>query len=255
MPRYFLEVSYLGTRYSGFQVQENANTVQAEVEKAMVTVLREKIGLTGSSRTDAGVHALQNYFHFDTVLPVNAGGETVVQRPFIYKMNAVLPEDIAVKSLRETSSDAHCRYDAISREYHYHICRKKDPFLRDRSFHFPYKMNTGKLQEAAMLLMEYEDFTAFSKRNTQAKTFICRIEESRWEMEGDHLLYRVKANRFLRGMVRAMTATMLLVGREKINMKEFRKIIESKDCTKASFAVPGHGLFLVAVEFPEGYFG
>lgn len=254
MPRYFLEVSYLGTRYSGFQVQENANTVQAEVEKAIATVMREKITLTGSSRTDAGVHALQNYFHFDTELPVITGSDAVVQRPFIYKMNAVLPEDIAVKSLREVSSDAHCRYDAVGREYHYHICRKKDPFLRDRSFHFPYKMNTEKLQEAAAVLLEYEDFTAFSKRNTQAKTFFCKIEISRWEMEADHLLYRVRANRFLRGMVRAMTATMLQVGREKININEFRRIIESKDCTKASFAVPGRGLFLVAVEFTEGYF-
>jgi tRNA pseudouridine38-40 synthase len=242
MPRYFLELSYKGTAYSGFQSQENANTIQAEVEKAFTILQREQVVMTGSSRTDAGVHALENYFHFDFEQPVNPH--------FVYKMNAILPGDIVVKDLRQVANEAHCRFDALSRSYHYYIYRQKDPFLKDRAFFFPYKLNTGRMQEAAGILKEYEDFTSFSKRNTQVKTFRCQVAESGWDFSDKQLVYKVKANRFLRGMVRALVATMLKVGREKISLEEFRAIIEAKDCTKASFAVPPQCLFLVNVEYP-----
>lgn len=242
MPRYFLEVAYKGTHYSGFQSQENANTVQAEIEKAFRVLQREQVIMTGSSRTDAGVHALQNFFHFDY------GG--IIHPQFSYKINAILPEDIVVKAIIPMASEAHCRFDALSREYKYHIYRHKDPFLKDRALYFPYKLDVGKMQEAAAIITEYQDFTSFSKRNTQVKTFECSIMKSIWLKEGDCLIYNVQANRFLRGMVRAMTATMLKVGRGTISLPEFRRIIELKDCSKASFAVPGHGLFLTAVSYP-----
>jgi tRNA pseudouridine38-40 synthase len=205
---------------------------------------KEEVPMTGSSRTDAGVHALQNYFHFDY--------EGEIHPQFEYKMNAILPQDIVVRKLVPVRAEAHCRFDAVSREYRYYIYRRKDPFLQDRAFYFPYRLSIEKMQEAAGVLKEYTDFTSFSKRNTQVKTFECSIRESEWEMREGSLVYHVKANRFLRGMVRALTATMLQVGRGKLNMEGFRAVIESKDCTKASFAVPARGLFLVGVEY-EGW--
>ena len=245
MPRYLLELSYKGTAYSGFQAQKNANSIQAEVEKAFRVLQRDAVEMTGSSRTDAGVHALQNYFHFDY------GGS--LHEQFVYKMNAILPSDIVIHSVKRVGDEAHARFDAVSREYRYFIYRSKDPFLEDRAYYYPYKLDMEKMQAGAELLKEYQDFRSFSKRNTQVKTFECRLERSRWVEEGGCLVYEVKANRFLRGMVRALTATMLKLGRGAITLEEFRAIIEAKDCTKASFAVPPQGLFLVKVEFGEGF--
>jgi tRNA pseudouridine38-40 synthase len=241
MARYFLEVSYRGTAYSGFQSQENANTIQQEVEQAFRTLQRESVSLTSSSRTDAGVHALQNFFHFDFDLPLH--------EQFIYKINAILPADIVVKSVRSVAGDAHCRFDATSRAYEYFIYRGKDPFLQDRAWYFPYTINIDLLQEAAQALQEYRDFTSFSKRNTQVKTFDCTIMESKWMQQQHGLVFRVRANRFLRGMVRALVATMLQVGRGTITLQDFRAIIDARDCTRASFAAPAHGLFLVEVSY------
>ena len=243
MPRYFLEVSYKGTHYSGFQSQHNANTVQAEIEKAFAVLQRHQTIMTGSSRTDAGVHALQNFFHFDY--------EPVLHPHFVYKVNAILPDDIVVKSISPVIADAHCRFDAISREYNYYIYQQKNPFLKDRAFFFPYQLDIDKMQEAAAIVKEYTDFTSFSKRNTQVKSFDCNIIESKWLFQDNCLVYNVKGNRFLRGMVRALTATILKVGRNKLSLDEFRVIIQAKDCTKASFAVPAHGLFLMKVEYPK----
>jgi tRNA pseudouridine38-40 synthase len=239
--RYFLEVSYKGTNYSGFQSQENANTIQAEIEKAFDILQRDAVKMTGSSRTDTGVHALQNFFHFDYNGDINPH--------FVYKMNAILPGDIVVKQLKVVEDEAHCRFDATGREYKYFIYRHKDPFLKDRAFFFPYKLDEVKMRQAAAIVMEYRDFTSFSKRNTQVKTFMCRVEQSDWAWEDDCLVYHVRADRFLRGMVRALTATMLKIGRGAMSLDEFRTIIEAKDCTRASFAVPPHGLFLVAVRY------
>ena len=241
MARYFLEVAYRGTNYSGFQSQENANTIQQEVEQAFRILQRQSVSLTGSSRTDAGVHALQNFFHFDF--------DNTLHPQFIYKINAILPADIVVKSVRAVSNDAHCRFDATSRTYEYFIYRGKDPFLEDRAWYFPYTLDMDVLQQAARAITEYQDFTSFSKRNTQVKTFACTIMESAWTQRTEGLVYRVRANRFLRGMVRALVATMLQVGRGTLTMDQFRSIIDAKDCTRASFAAPSHGLFLVEVCF------
>ena len=246
MPRYFLEVAYKGTNYSGFQAQQNANSIQAEIEKAFEILQKKHIVLTGSSRTDAGVHALQNFFHFDF--------DGLMNSQFTYKMNAILPGDIVVKKLIPIHADSHCRFDAVSREYKYFIYRHKNPFLKDRACYFPYKLSLELMQQAAEVVKEYNDFTSFSKRRTQVKTFTCQISESKWYWEKDCLIYNVKGDRFLRGMVRALVATMLKIGRGKMTLDEFRNIIAEKDCTKASFAVPGHGLFLVAVNYPDNYF-
>ncbi|MEO8173597.1 MAG: tRNA pseudouridine(38-40) synthase TruA [Sediminibacterium sp.] len=236
MPRYFLELSYKGTAYSGFQVQDNAPTIQSEIEKALQTLFRQTIELTGSSRTDAGVHANQNFFHFDTDQDLTAR--------HIYNINALIPQDIAVKGIYRVPDTAHCRFDAVSREYKYFIYNRKDPFKNDRAWLFPYPLDIGLLQEGAGILTEYTDFTSFSKRNTQVKTFQCRIEISGWQKEGDVLVYHVKANRFLRGMVRGLVGTMLKLGRGQITTLEFRQIIEAKDCSRADFSTPPQGLFL-----------
>ena len=248
MPRYFIELSYKGTNYSGFQSQQNThNTIQAALEKAFKILQKDEVLLVSSSRTDAGVHALQNYFHFDY--------NGAIHPQFVYKTNAILPADLVVKKIIPVAPDAHCRFDALSREYKYFIYAKKNPFLQDRAYYFPYRLDIEKLKEAAEIIKEYKDFTSFSKRNTQVKTFECRILESEWLFENNCLIYHVKANRFLRGMVRALTATMLKIGRDKTSLKEFRSIIEAKDCTQASFAVPAQGLFLINVAYPQGYFG
>jgi tRNA pseudouridine38-40 synthase len=243
MPRYFLEVAYKGARYSGFQIQENANSVQAEVEKAFAVYFREQIQMTGSSRTDTCVHALQNFFHFDF--------EGSIAGSSLYNINAILPEDIVVKRLYLVDAGSHCRFDAVSREYHYYVHQHKDPFLRDRAYYYPYTLDIRNLEAAANIVMEHTDFTSFSKRNTQTKTFLCVIAKSIWLKNDDTYIFQVKANRFLRGMVRGLAGTMLQVGRNKISSIDFTKIIESRDCTRADFSVPAHGLFLTNVNYPD----
>lgn len=243
MPRYFLEVAYKGTQYSGFQIQENATSIQQEVEKALAVFFREAFSLTGSSRTDGGVHALQNYFHFDY--------EDVISKRNLYNINAILPPDIVLKDVYPVAPDAHCRFDALSREYRYYVYRTKDPFREDRAFFFPYTLDRAKMDAAAAILLTYQDFTAFSKRSTQVKTFLCTIHESAWYQEEDCLVYRVRANRFLRGMVRGLVGTMLQVGRGRISVEEFEAVIQGRDNQQADFSVPGHGLFLFRVYYPD----
>lgn len=241
MPRYFIEVAYKGTNYSGFQVQQNANSIQEEMERALLIFYKQKIELTGSSRTDAGVHALQNFFHFDTGLPVKED---------VYNLNAILPGDIVVKRIFRVEDDAHCRFDALSREYHYHIYQQKDPFLNGLAYFVPYPLDLGCLQQAAAEVTRHTDFTSFSKRNTQVHSFECTIYKSEWVMEAGKLVYQVRANRFLRGMVKGLVGTMLLVGKKKISQEEFRMVLEARDCTKADFSVASEGLFLNRVAFP-----
>lgn len=245
MLRYFIEVAYKGSRYSGFQIQQNANSIQAEIEKAFKIFFREDIVLTSSSRTDAGVHALSNYFHFDaTSLPPREILDNIT-----YNLNSILPDDIVVKCIYEVPPNAHSRFNALSRSYKYVVYQSKDPFVADRAYYYPYKFDLDNLQLAASVLMEYKDFTSFSKKNTQVKTFNCTILKSEWFLQDNLTVYNVEANRFLRGMVRGLVGTMLKVGTGKISIGEFRGIIESKDCTKADFSVPPHGLFLLKVRY------
>ncbi|HWI91747.1 MAG TPA: tRNA pseudouridine(38-40) synthase TruA [Flavisolibacter sp.] len=244
MSRYFIEVAYKGTDYSGFQVQENANTIQAEIQKAFKTIHRNSVELTGSSRTDAGVHALQNFFHFDY--------EEIIHPQFVYKLNALLPKDIAVKNLFQMSEPTHSRFDAISREYTYNIHRFKDPFIQATSLYFPYRLDMELINQASDLLKQQTNFFAFSKTNTQVKNFNCRIIKSEWIIGENTLTYNIEANRFLRGMVRAITATLLKIGRHKMTMFDFEKLFNEK--RKAGYSVPAHGLFLTKVSYPENYF-
>ena len=244
MSRYFLEVTYDGSNYSGFHVQENANTIQAEIEKAIATIQRDSIVLTGSSRTDAGVHALQNYFHFDY--------EADLHKNIVYKLNALLPPDISLKNLWKMPAEAHCRFDAISRSYEYKVHRKKDPFVYQRSYFFPYKINIELMRQACEMVKKQNDFYAFSKTNTQVKNFICKVTECEWLELDDQILFRITANRFLRGMVRALTGSMLKLGREKITLEQFKMLFEGED--KCGFSVPGYGLYLKKVTYPENYF-
>jgi tRNA pseudouridine38-40 synthase len=247
MPRYFLEVSYKGANYAGFQIQQNANSIQAEVEKALGIFFKAAFSLTGSSRTDAGVHALSNYFHFDSE---SLSCYTLEQlNKAVYNLNAILPDDIVVSSIRNVADLAHCRFDAHSREYKYHIYQSKDPFLSDRAYYYPYTLDVDVLQKVATLIQSHNDFTSFSKRNTQVTSFNCTILKSEWLLEQNVLVYNIQANRFLRGMVRGLVGTMLKAGRGKISVDEFQSILLSRDCTQADFSVPAHGLFLVKVEY------
>ena len=267
MPRYFIEVCYKGTAYSGFQIQKNSVTIQSETEKALSIFFKRTFNLTGASRTDAGVHALQNYFHFDTDLPLTSVAITsrtvfhdakrahyspetkVGLEKFLYHINAILPLDIVVKRIYQVEDNSHCRFDAVSREYKYFIYKDKNPFLQERAYYYPYTLDITKLNEAAALLLGNEDFTSFSKKHTQSKTFTCDIQKSEWILKEPRLIYTVKANRFLRGMVKGMVGTMLRVGTGKIDLNELSEIIKKRDCSKSDFSVPSHALFLMAVKY------
>lgn len=244
MPRFFIEVAYKGTRYSGFQIQQNANTVQAEIEKAYHTLHRRPVKLTGSSRTDAGVHALQNYFHFD---------DDVAPHPqAVYKLNAILPDDVVVKNMIPVGEDAHCRFDAVSRCYEYSIYRYKNPFLVERAYYYPFTIDAALMDEAAAIVKEQTNFYTFSKAHTQVANHQCRIINSAWVFEKDTLAYTIEGNRFLRGMVRMLTATMLKVGRGQITIAAFKNYFESNE--RCAYAAPAHGLYLKSVCYPADYF-
>lgn len=245
MPRYFIEVAYKGTNYAGFQIQDNANTIQAEVEKALATYFREKINLTGSSRTDAGVHARQNFFHFDSQA-VSTYPDLL--KP-VYHLNAILPGDIVVKSIRLVKDQAHSRFDAISRTYEYAIYQTKDPFLQSIAYFYPYQPDVELLREFAKALISHTEFEAFSKRSTQVHTYNCYIDSSTWLISSDGLIYRVTANRFLRGMVKGLVGTMLRSASKKQSVEQFESIITAKDPSRVDFSAPSHGLTLCNVNY------
>jgi tRNA pseudouridine38-40 synthase len=250
MPRYFIDIQYKGTRFSGIATQTNnpkVETVQGLIDKALQTLLKTNIQTTTSSRTDAGVHALQNYLHFDT--------DAAISEKFLYNINSILPVDIAVNQIYQLPNDAHSRFDALSREYRYHIHTCKNPFIAETSWYYPYKLDIDLLNECATLLMQHTDFESFCKKHTDVFTFDCTITKSIWEQpQANCLTYNVVSNRFLRGMVRGLVGTMLKVGAGYQSVAEFQQIILAKDCTKANFSTPAHGLFLEKVNFAEDYF-
>jgi tRNA pseudouridine38-40 synthase len=246
MPRYFLEVAYMGTNYSGSQVQRNANSIQSEITRAFSIFYKTAFELTGSSRTDAGVHALQNFFHFDT--------DIKLQKAQLYNLNSLLPHDIVLKNFFPVKPDAHCRFDAQERTYRYHITRIKDPFLYGRAYYYPYRLNIELLQNLATAIVQFKDFTSFSKKKTQVNHFFCNVEYSSWFTEGDVWRYEIRADRFLRGMVKALVGTMLRLAKNDAGINELQKIMESKDCKTADFSAPSHGLFLTEIKFKPGIF-
>lgn len=245
MARYFLELSYKGTGFAGFQVQQNADTVQGEVEKALKIYFKNEIELTGSSRTDAGVHAFQNYFHFDyEALDLTAKDK------LLYHLNAILPDDIVLQNLCLKEAEAHCRFDAISRSYCYSLYAKKNPFLKELAFFYPYPLQIKLLQQAAEIIKNQNNFKAFAKTNTQVNNFRCQIFESYWREDTDgSLSYYVTANRFLRGMVKALTGTMLNVGKGKMTLEQFENLFEEAPKLRADFSPPSHGLTLLSVNY------
>lgn len=239
-----MEVAYLGTHYSGFQVQQNANTIQAEIERALKIFYKNNFELTGSSRTDAGVHALQNFFHFDC--------DIVVQRARLYNLNALLSQDIVIKNIFEVQPGAHCRFDALSRTYNYYIHRSKNPFLVGTSYYYPFTLNTVLLQQYATIISKHKNFAAFSKHNTQVNHFLCNVEHSCWVIKNDVWKYEIKADRFLRGMIKGLVGTMLRLAKQNADVMQLEKIFESRDCTQADFSPPSHGLFLTEINFKSG---
>ncbi|MGE0020874.1 MAG: tRNA pseudouridine(38-40) synthase TruA [Draconibacterium sp.] len=243
MNRYAIQLSYNGSRYFGWQRQPKDISVQEVLEKAFSTILREEIAITGAGRTDTGVHASFYIAHFDT------GNEITDAVQFAYKLNRFLPADIAIQKIWKVDNEFHGRFSAVSRTYKYFISTVKNPFNTETSFQYTVPLNVDLMNEAAKTLFEFTDFTSFSKLHTDVKTNNCKIYHAEWERQGDQLVFTIKADRFLRNMVRAIVGTLLEVGKGKITVDDFRKIIESKNRGAAGTSVPPQGLFLVDIGY------
>lgn len=245
--RYFLQLAYRGTNYHGWQRQPNGLSVQEVLETALTTVLRQPIAIVGSGRTDAGVHAGEQFAHFevDAAPPGN----------LIRSLNSLIPRDIAVYDCFPVRPDDHARFTATYRYYQYRIIRRKDPFLDGLAYVFTLPLSVNRMNEAAKLLMNYPDFESFSKIKTDVRTFNCRIDRACWEQHpnGD-LTFHIRADRFLRGMVRAIVGTLLAVGQERLTVTDFEQIILARDRKKAGWAAPAEGLSLVEVGYPADVF-
>jgi len=243
--RYFLQLSYKGSRYFGWQRQPNEISVQEVLEKALSTVLREDIAVVGAGRTDTGVHASFYVLHFDV--------SNEIQEPekLVYHLNRFLPGDIAVQNIKKVNNDFHARFSAASRTYKYFISTVKDPFNTETCYQFTVSIDVEKMNEAAKTLFEYTDFTSFAKLHTDVKTNNCKIFQAEWERNDNKMVFTIKADRFLRNMVRAIVGTLLEVGKGKITVDDFRSIIELKNRGAAGTSAPPQGLFLVDIEYPE----
>jgi len=241
--RFFIELSYKGTNYHGWQIQPNANTIQAEINKALSTILNAKIEVMGAGRTDAGVHAKQMYAHFDY--------NTSFDVPkMIMKLNSFLPNDIAIHAIFQVDDEVSSRFDAISRTYEYHIVQHKSPFASD-AYYVHSKLDVDAMNLACKHLVGKQDFSSFSKANTQTFTNNCNVIFAKWTQENDELIFSIKADRFLRNMVRAIVGTLLEVGIGKVKVDEVKEVIKAKDRGKAGSSVPGNALFLIEVEYPK----
>lgn len=245
--RYFFEIAYKGTNYHGWQKQLNAVSVQGVLEKTLSIFFRDEISITGSGRTDSGVHCEQQYFHADLK-------EEFETEEILYRLNTFLPADISIRSIRKVKSGAHARFDALERRYEYRISAVKNPFLNEMSYKFLKELDLSQMNLAASLLLKYKDFQCFSKIKTDKATFNCSITKAEWKVDNDMIIFYVSANRFLRGMVRAITGTLLDVGMGKSSVNDFEEIIQSKDRKKAGVSTPPEGLFLTKVNYPVSIF-
>lgn len=246
--RYFAELSYKGTDYNGWQRQDNAPSVQRTLEDALSVLLRDAVAVTGAGRTDTGVHAAYYVAHFDTGMPVaDCGG-------FVRRLNSILPHDIAVSALTPVADEAHARFDAVEREYRYYILSRKDPFRRATSWQYYVPLDVDAMNAAAAALTRAADFTTFSKLHSNNKTDICDVSHATWVRDGDSLVFTIRADRFLRNMVRAIAGTLVDVGRGKIMAGQFASILEARDRSLASGSAPAQGLFLTDVRYPEKIF-
>ena len=242
--RYFLELSYNGSAYHGWQNQPNATSVQEVIEKALSILLGDDIAIMGAGRTDAGVHAKQMFAHFNTNINFNI-------TDLIFKLNSFLPIDIAIHNLFRVKAEAHTRFDALSRTYLYRITLKKNVFTFNNTYYVKQNLDIYKMNEASKILFEYKDFQCFSKSKTEVKTYYCDIMKAEWFFEDDELQFVIKANRFLRNMVRAIVGTIINIGLGKLSIEDLHTIIQSKNRSEAGFSVPAHALYLTNIEYPE----
>jgi tRNA pseudouridine38-40 synthase len=248
MPRYLFEISYNGSHYAGWQSQKNAIGVQAIVEDALSKLLRENIKIMGSGRTDTGVHCEQQFFHTDIETPFE-------EQNLLLRLNSFLPKDIAIQSVRKIKPNTSARYNATERTYRYRITRRKNPFLEGLAWHYFKSADIQTMNKAAALLLGEHDFECFSKVKTDVNHFLCTIRKARWkEISGHELEFTITANRFLRGMVRAIVGTLLDVGSGKTSVKEFQAILHSRNRKRAGANVPPHGLYLTKVKYPSSIF-
>ena len=245
MVRYFLKLAYNGTAYHGWQIQENAHTVQAELNRKVSLMTGEEVNLVGCGRTDTGVHAREFYAHFDLNEPLGFWEED-----FVYKLNSFLSKDIVIFDLYQVPEDYHARFSATQRTYKYYISTRKNPFERDFCLEYTAPLDVEAMQKAAGYLLKFTDFTSFSKLHTQTKTNDCLIKEASWEISEDKLVFTITADRFLRNMVRAVVGTLLEIGKGKMKPEEIKDVIKAKDRGAAGFSVPAKGLFLEKVEYP-----
>lgn len=245
--RYFLEIAYQGMAYHGWQIQQNALTVQGVIQASIAKVLSSKVPIIGSSRTDTGVHATQQVAHLDVACSVNPN-------KLHYQLNAVLPHTIAIKSIHRVTSQAHARFDALSRTYEYRIIATKNPFLNDRSYFYSRSLDVEKMNQAAAILLGKNNFKSFSNVKVAVNNFLCNVKEAIWIRQGAQLVFRITANRFLRGMVRAIVGTLLKVGQSKVSVSGFETIIDQQNRCAAANAVPAQGLCLTKVVYPKPIF-
>jgi len=246
--RYFIELAYKGTHYHGWQRQSNGLSVQEVIEKALSTLLRRPIEIIGSGRTDAGVHAEQQFAHFEVEEPLTVTGS------FLHALNCTLPPDISIQAIFPVRDTDHARFTAFSRYYQYRIRQRKSPFLTDLVYVFRRDLDLDRMNEASALLLTHLDFQSFSKVRTNVSHFRCKIERAEWLLEAGELTFHIKANRFLYGMVRTLVGTLLEVGQGRMTVAEFEQIILDRDRRKAGRSAPPNGLFLVEIGYPEDVF-
>ncbi len=246
--RYFLRLAYNGTTYHGWQSQKNAHTVQQEIENALYFILgNRQIPITGAGRTDTGVHARQYFAHFDLDTLLSTSELTQL----VYRLNHILPDTIAIYDAFRVKTDIHARFSALSRTYHYYICRNYDPFAAGISYRLTIPLDVPLMNEAARTIMNYTDFTCFAKTGAQTSTNNCTVYQNEWEEKDNFLVFKTEANRFLRNMVRAMVGTLLDVGKGKINIEQFNAILQTGTRSDAGQSVPACGLFLENISYPE----
>ena len=249
MTRYFLFLSYKGTAYKGWQLQPGKHTVQGVLAGALSTILSAPTALTGAGRTDTGVHAAFFCAHFDA-----RRDDLHLDGQFMYNLNSLLPEDIAINSIVKVSPDANARFDALSRTYQYTITRKKDPFAADSAWLLYWELDLTRLNEASGILLRHNDFTSFSRLHGSNRTNTCRVTGANWKEEGDRLIFTISADRFLRNMVRAIVGTLVPAGRGKMTSAEFEAVIRGKNRGLAGQSAPAHGLSLMGIEYPGTLF-
>lgn len=243
MSRFFIQLAYNGTNYHGWQSQPNAKSVQETIEKALSTLLQEPISIVGAGRTDAGVHAKEMYAHFDV-------NQSFDFEKLVQKMNSFLPKDIVIFDIFPVHADAHARFDAVSRSYEYKIHTFKNVFQEQGSWLHNIPLNVGKMNQAAQILLEYQDFECFSKTHTDVFTFNCDIKKAFWVKNDQELTFHITADRFLRNMVRAIVGTLIQIGLGKKEVSEMHNIIQSKNRGLAGFSVPAKGLYLTEIVYP-----